>query len=261
MSSSNVIWAIDGSIATLTFNRPEAKNALTWDMYEALADACDRVDQTPDIRVLVLRGAGGAFAAGTDISQFTTFRTAEDGIAYERRLDAVISRVERVTRITIAAVDGVAVGGGCSIALACDMRLCSPHARFGVPIARTLGNCLSAANLARLVDAVGVARAKDLIFSARLMDADEAQQRGLARVVSADRFAAEVDALAAELAGRAPSTVRATKTLLHRLQSHRTPLPADDIIAECYGSPDFREGVRAFVEGRPPSWSPSRSSP
>jgi enoyl-CoA hydratase/carnithine racemase len=255
MSSSNVIWAIDGSILTLTFNRPEARNALTWDMYDAVVEACDRADETPDVRVFVLRGAGGAFAAGTDISQFTTFRTAEDGIAYERRLDAVINRVERVTRITIAAVDGVAVGGGCSIALACDLRVCSPRARLGVPIARTLGNCLSAANLARLVDAVGVARAKDLLFSARLLDAAELQQNGLARVVSADRFDQEVNTLAAELATRAPSTVIASKTLLHRLQSQRTPPPADDIIAQCYGSAEFREGVRAFVEGRPPSWS------
>ena len=223
-------------------------------MYDALVDACNRADQTSDVRVLVLRGAGGAFAAGTDISQFTTFRTADDGIAYERRLDAVLARLERVTRITVAAVDGVAIGGGCSIALACDLRVCSPRARFGVPIARTLGNCLSAANLARLVDAVGVVCAKDLIFNARLMDAEEARHRGLARMVSADRFDADVDALATELAGRASSTVHATKTLLHRLQSHRTPPPADDIIAQCYDSADFREGVRAFLEGRPPSW-------
>jgi enoyl-CoA hydratase/carnithine racemase len=250
-----VVWAIDGSIATLTFNRPQAKNALTWDMYDAIVDACDRVDAAADLRVLIIRGSGGAFAAGTDISQFTAFRTGDDGIAYEQRLDAVIDRIERLTRISIAAVDGAAVGGGCAIALACDLRVCSSRARFGVPVARTLGNCLSAANLARLVDAVGVARATELIFTARLMDADEASALGLARVVADDRFDAHLHDLATALATRASSTILATKALLQRIRTHRVPPPANDIIAACYGSDDFREGVRAFLEGRPPRWS------
>jgi enoyl-CoA hydratase/carnithine racemase len=256
MPSSNVVWAIDGSIATLTFNRPQAKNALTWDMYDALVDACDYVDATPENRVLIIRGRGGAFAAGTDIAQFTAFTTGHDGIAYERRLDAVIERLERVSRITIAAVDGAAVGGGCAIALACDLRVCSSRARFGVPVARTLGNCLSAANLARLVDAVGVGRARDLMFSARLIDAAEAAALGLARLTADDRFDQELYALAADLSTRAPSTVQATKALLQHIREHRLPPPADDIVARCYGSEEFREGVRAFVEGRAPRWSP-----
>jgi enoyl-CoA hydratase len=224
-------------------------------MYDALTDACDQVDTTPDLRVLVIRGAGGIFAAGTDISQFAGFSTGDDGIAYERRLDAVIERIERVRRITIAAVDGPAVGGGCAIALACDLRVCSREARFGVPVARTLGNCLSAANLARLIDALGVARATDLMLSARLLDADEAAAIGLARVVAGERLDAEVRALATDLSARAPSTIEATKATLRHIRAHRLPPPADDIIATCYGSADFHEGVRAFLENRKPRWS------
>jgi enoyl-CoA hydratase/carnithine racemase len=254
MSASNVLWDSDGSIGTLTFNRPQARNALTWDMYDALADSCERAD-TGNLRVLVIRGAGGAFAAGTDISQFTGFTSGEDGIAYERRLDAVLDRLERVRCVTVAAVDGAAVGGGCAIALACDLRICSPRARFGIPIARTLGNCLSAANLARLVDLIGMARVKDLLFTARLIEADEALALGVAtRVVPAEQLDAEVTALANELRRRAPSTIEATKALLQRLRDHRRPAPADDIVSKCYASEDFREGVAAFLEGRPPRW-------
>ena len=255
MPSSNVVWAIDGPVGTLTFNRPQARNALTWDMYDAVADVCEEVDATPGLRVLVIQGAGGAFAAGTDISQFREFRTSADGIEYERRLDAVIDRLERVTRPTIAAVDGPAVGGGCAIALACDLRLCSPRARFGVPVARTLGNCLSIANMARLVDCIGSGRVRDLLLTGRLIDAAEALALGLATRVVAEDLEQEVRLLGLQLADRAPSTIAATKQLLVQLRDHRRPPPADDIIAKCYSSEAFKEGVAAFLEGRKPRWT------
>jgi enoyl-CoA hydratase/carnithine racemase len=256
MSSSNVFWNIEGSVATLTFNRPQSRNALTWDMYDAVVEACDHVDRAADIRVLVLRGAGGSFSAGTDISQFSNFATAEDGIAYERRLDAVIDRLERVTRITIAAVDGVAAGGGCALALACDFRYCTTRTRVGVPVGRTLGNCLSAANLARLIDRVGMSRAVDLLLSGRLLNAGELAACGFAtRVVAPDVFDADVAAHARDLATRSPSTVEATKAALLRIRDHRLPPLADDIVGKCYASEEFREGVRAFLDGRDPSWA------
>src|SRR6478736_2653513 len=167
----HTIFETAGPIATLTFNRPEARNAMTWAMYEALVEACERVDGDEAIRVLVLRGAGGkAFVAGTDISQFQTF---------EERLDHVLDRIERVTKPTIAQVEGVAVGGGCAIALVCDLRVATPHASFGIPIARTLGNCLSGASYSRLVDLAGPAVVKDLMFTGRLIDAAEAHAIGL----------------------------------------------------------------------------------
>src|SRR5262249_6835717 len=138
LSTAHTLFAADGPLATLTFNRPESRNAMTWDMYAALVDACERVDRDESIRVLVLRGAGGkAFVAGTDISQFEAFRTREDGFAYERRLDEVLDRLERVAKPTIAEVQGVAAGGGCAIALTCDLRVATPESTFGIPIART----------------------------------------------------------------------------------------------------------------------------
>jgi enoyl-CoA hydratase len=255
MPSSNVSWEIEGVVGVVTFNRPEARNALTWEMYDALVEVCERADASPGLRVLVLRGAGGAFAAGTDISQFRDFRTGEDGIAYERRLDAVVDRLEQVTLPTIAEVDGPAVGGGCAIAIACDLRICSDRARLGMPIARTLGNCLSSSNMARLVDLVGTARARELLMVGRLLDADEALAIGLAtRVVPAERLSGEVRALADELATRAQSTIVATKKMLLKLREHRRPPQGstDDVLAACYGSADFKEGVAAFLEKRQP---------
>lgn len=224
-------------------------------MYDGLVEACERVDASPDVRVFIIRGSGGAFAAGTDIAQFDGF-TGADGVAYEQRLDAVIDRVERVSRITIAAVDGAAIGGGCAIALACDLRVCSTRARFGVPVARTLGNCLSAANLARLADVMGRARAMEMLMTARLIDAEEARGLGLAtRVIVSEAFDAAVQDVASDLATRAPSTVRATKALMQRIREHRRPPFEADILAECYGSAAFREGVAAFLANRTPRWT------
>jgi enoyl-CoA hydratase/carnithine racemase len=258
MPSSSVRWDITESIGTLTFNRPHTRNALTWEMYDALERACDEVEARADVRALIIRGEGGSFAAGTDISQFAGFTTGEDGVAYERRLDALVQRLEELPVPTVAEVDGAAVGGGCLIALACDLRIVSDRARLGVPVARTLGNCLSMANLARLVDLVGPARTRDLLLTGRLVDADEALALGLAtRVVPAAALGVESRALALELATRARSTIVATKTLLRRLRAHRVLPPGadEDVIAACYASDEFREGVAAFNEGRKPRWS------
>jgi enoyl-CoA hydratase len=257
MPSSNVVWDIAGPLATLTFARPEARNALTWDMYDALVTACDAVEAA-DARVLIIRGSDGAFSAGTDIAQFAGLTTGEAGVAYERRIGAVIERLERVTKITIASVAGPAVGGGCAIAVACDLRVCAETAKFGVPVARTLGNCLSVENLARLADLIGLGRATELMLTGRLVSADQALEWGLAtRVSPVGELEADTIALAHDLATRAPSTVLATKQMLRRLREHRRP-PAgacDDLIAACYASAEFREGVAAFAAKRPPVFS------
>jgi len=256
VSTPRAIFETDGPLAFLTFNRPEARNAMTWDMYEALTEACDQVDANPEIRVFIVKGAGGkAFVAGTDIGQFTQFATADDALEYERRLDTVFDRLERVTKPTIAQVQGVATGGGCVIALSCDLRVCSTDARFGVPIARTLGNCLSAANYARMIDLIGPARVKDLLFTARLVDANEAAALGLAtRVVDGAALDAEVRSLAQTLVAHAPLTLQATKTIVRRIQEARrtNAAMAEDFIEACYGSSDFREGVAAFLAKRTP---------
>jgi enoyl-CoA hydratase/carnithine racemase len=255
MPSSNVAWDISGSVAVVTVNRPEARNALTWDMYDALVEACDAAEADQRVRVLIIRGSGGSFAAGTDIAQFREFANGDAGVAYERRLDAVIDRLERLPIATIAEVDGAAVGGGCAIAMACDLRICSDRARFGVPVARTLGNCLSMANTARMVDLIGPARTRDLLLTGRLIDAREAVAAGLANlVVPASELEQETVRIAAELSTRARSTIGATKAVLLRLRDHRRPPAgsADDIIRDCYGSAEFKEGVKAFLEGRKP---------
>lgn len=255
MPTPEVQFAAQGHVAFLTFNRPEARNAMTWPMYDALDEACGQVDADPRIRTFVLRAHGEAFVAGTDISQFTAFATAGDGIAYERRMEQVIDRLERVAVPTIAQVQGVAAGGGCLIALACDFRVCSPAARFGVPIARTLGNCLSAANCARLVDLIGPARTKELLFTGRLLDAAEAASLGLVtRLVDAGTIDETVLELAQTIADNAPLTIRAAKVATHRLALRRRLDPGEDedLLALCYGSHDFREGVAAFLEKRKP---------
>lgn len=256
---AEVLFSAEPPLAILTFNRPEARNALTWEMYQGLLDACDTVDARSDIRVLIVRGAGGkAFAAGTEISQFTSFQSAQDGIEYERRLDAAIDRLERVTKATIAQVQGVATGGGCAIALTCDLRVCSPDARFGVPIAKTLGNCLSIANSARLMDLLGSARFKDLMLTARLMDVQEASSLGLVtRVAEAHRIDEVTRELAMTIAGHAPITIAVTKEMVRRIQESRRPAAetGHDLIGRCYASADFKEGVAAFLAKRTPRWS------
>jgi enoyl-CoA hydratase len=255
VSTSRVLFDTDGPIAFVTFNRPEARNAMTFDMYDALVEACDRVDRDAAIRVLVLRGSGGrAFVSGTDIAQFTRFASREDALGYERRMDAVIDRLERTRVPTIAQIAGVAAGGGCMIAVACDLRICALDARLGIPVARTLGNCLSAANYARLIDLVGPASTKDLLFTGRLMEAAEAVRVGLAtQAVEADALDRTVRELATTLAANAPLTIRATKEAVRRIQAQRrAAADADDLITECYGSEDFRNAVTAFLEKRPP---------
>jgi enoyl-CoA hydratase/carnithine racemase len=254
MSEPELLFERDGPLAVVTFNRPEARNAMTWAMYDGLVEACEAVDSTPEVRVLILRGAGGkAFVAGTDISQFQTFRTAEDALEYERRLDQVIGRLESVTKPTIAAIEGSTAGAGAVIALACDLRYCTPESQIGVPIARTLGNCLSIANYARLVDLLGPARTKELLFRARLVTAAEAGQMGLVNeVVPGERLYARVQEIAQEIAAHAPITLQVTKEAVRRLQVQRRAVDGDDLTVQAYMSEDFREGVTAFLEKRKP---------
>ncbi len=250
MPSNNVAWDIKGSVGIVTFDRPDARNALTWEMYDALVEACDAAEANDQLRVFIIRGAGGAFSAGTDIAQFKDFDGA-DGVAYEKRLDGVIDRIERLPLITIAEVDGVAAGGGCAIALACDLRVCSERAVFGVPVARTLGNCLSITNTARMVDLIGLAATRDLLLTGRLITGEEAWRTGLAiEIVPSDQLAGEVLKRAEDLATRKGSTIKATKATLLLLRDHRRPKQnaANDILKACYGSDDFKSGVNAFIK-------------
>lgn len=255
--SDEVLVSRDGPVVTLTFNRPQARNAMTWEMYERLYQTCEEVDADDGVRVLVLRGAGGqAFVAGTDISQFTQFRSAEDGLAYERGGDRRVGRLERVTKPVIAQIQGYAVGGGFGIAAVADLRIATPESRFGVPIARTLGNCLSMEAYSRFLDLFGPSRLKELIFTARLLTAAEAHAAGFVHeIVAPDAIDARVRELAAQIAGHAPITLRVTKEAIRRIQEQRRAHGGEDLIALTYSSADFREGVQAFLDKRKPNWT------
>lgn len=258
MNASTTLFMARGPVAFFTINRPEAGNAMTWAMYDALVEACDRVDAAPELQVFVIRAAGSTFCPGTDISQFTSFSTREDGIEYETRLEACVSRIERVSVPTIAQVEGIAAGGGCAIALACDLRVCSPAARFGVPIARTLGNGLSFENCARLVEHFGIGRARTMLMTGRFIDAAEAAAGGaVTQLADPADIARVVDELAAAILRNAPLTMRAAKQALNRLAAGRRQDGGEiaDLVADCYASADFREGVASFLAKRPPKFT------
>lgn len=252
-----VLVTRDGSIVTLTFNRPAARNAMTWGMYDRLERTCEEVDADDSVRALIVRGAGGkAFVAGTDIGQFKVFETAEEGLAYERDGDRRMDRLARVRKPVIAQIQGPAVGGGFRIATACDLRIATPEARFGAPIARTLGNCLSMAAYASLLDMFGPSRLKELIFTARLISAEEAHAAGYVHeIVPAGQIETRVRAVAEQIAEHAPITLWVTKEAIRRIQESRRLPGGDDLIAATYTSADFREGVRAFLDKRKPDWT------
>lgn len=243
-----------GTTAVITFDRPSVRNAMTWTMYEQLDRALDRVASDSDLRVVVLRGAAGHFVAGTDIAQFANFRTGDDGVSYEQQLEAVLAKLESARVATIAAVEGYAAGGGLALAAVCDLRICTPGARFGVPIAKTVGNCLSMANYARLVASLGAARTTQLLFTADFMPAAEARALGfVVAVVDPDAFEAQLDNLCARLASHAPITLQVTKEAMRRLVS-RSAAESDDLTQRTYASRDFHEGVAAFLDKRSPRW-------
>jgi enoyl-CoA hydratase/carnithine racemase len=255
--SDDILKNLDGGVLTVTLNRPEKYNALTFDMYDAITDICSNVPSDGSVKAIVFRGAGAkAFAAGTDISLFRNFETPEQGIAYEKNADKVFTALERCPVPTIAAITGACTGGGAGIAACCDMRIATRSLKFGFPIARTLGTCLSAATLARLVGLMGEAGVIDLIYTSRLIEAEEALRIGLVNelVEDHDAVVTRADALARQLAGHAPLTMRGTKELLRRLRHRQPPVEDDDLVGMVYTSADFREGLDAFLTKRKPNW-------
>ncbi|HEY8563899.1 MAG TPA: enoyl-CoA hydratase [Beijerinckiaceae bacterium] len=257
LSSAELLYEVRDGIGHVTFNRPTARNALTFGMYERLAALCAEIDDDRSVRALVLTGAGGkAFAAGTDIALFQDFSGPEDALAYEARMERVIGRLESCRVPTVAAIAGACTGGGAVLAAACDLRLGAPNAVVGMPIARTLGNCLSAANLARLAALMGAARVKEMIFKAELMDASQALAAGFLNEIVPDGadLSDRAHQFAVMVAAQAPLTLHATKEGLRRLGAAAARVPDEDLILSCYGSDDFREGIAAFLAKRRPVW-------
>lgn len=247
---------IEAGVASVLFDRPQARNAMTWAMYEQLAAINRQLTADRSVRVAVFRGAGGqAFVAGTDIEQFANFQSGDDGVAYERQIEAGIELLCQLPMPTVAVVEGWCVGGGLAIATACDFRLATPGAKFGVPIAKTLGNCLAITNVARLRAAFGHQRVKRMLMLAEFIAADEALACGFLQAVETpESIESAVATLVDRLSALAPVTQRVSKAALDRLATHELA-PSEDLIRTAYGSADFREGVAAFVAKRPPQWS------
>jgi enoyl-CoA hydratase len=256
-ATDDILYDLHDGIGRVTFNRPQARNAFTFAMYERLAEICDEANRDRSVKVLVLQGAGDkAFAAGTDINQFRAFTTPQHALDYESSIDRVLTQLERCRVPTIAAITGACTGGGAGIAACCDMRIGTKTTKIGFPIARTLGNCLSMSNISRLTALIGPARVKDLIFTARLVGAEEAASLGLLNEVVEDvpELQQRAGELATLIAGHAPLTLNATKQALVRLQRRLSREEGEDLILMCYMSRDFREGLDAFLNKRPPHW-------
>jgi enoyl-CoA hydratase len=256
LTEQELIYEVRDGIGRITFNRPQARNALTFAMYERLAAICEEAP-SKGVKALLLTGAGEkAFASGTDISQFRAFKEPKDALDYEGRIDRVLGTLEKCPIPTIAAISGACTGGGAGIAACCDIRVATKVSRFGFPVARTLGNCLSMSNISRLVALIGPARTKEIIFTARLLEAPEAQAAGLVHEVVEDHAAlvARAEELAKTVAGNAPLTLRATKEAVRRIQKRLSREEGEDLILLCYMSKDFREGMEAFLNKRPPQW-------
>lgn len=256
--SDEILCEKRGRIGWIRFNRPQARNAMTWHMYETMVKAAQAFDENASICLIAFRGEGGeAFVAGTDIKQFVDFREPGDGIDYERRIDAVIGGLERLKTPTVALIDGYCVGGGAAIALACDFRYANSAFKFGIPIAKTLGNCMSITNVSRLIDLIGVARTKRVLMLSQMIEAEEALAMGLVEeIVESDDLDARAERLAEKLAGHAPLTMQAAKICIQRVLDQRRPShdAADDLIALCYTSEDFKGAVRRFVDKTPYAW-------
>ncbi|MBB4003384.1 enoyl-CoA hydratase [Aurantimonas endophytica] len=258
MSEPRIHFDKVGSVAHIRFDNPQAFNALTSQMWLDMRDAARDAAADPDIRVVTFRGVGGkAFVSGTDITGFTKFTSGADGIAYESRIDDCMRALDEIPVTTIAVIDGWAVGGGLNIAAACDFRIATPDARFGSPIGRTLGNCLSPLTLARIGGAIGVSIAKRMVLLGEIIHAPELLATGfLLKMAERDALDGEVEAVCARAAENAPLTTRAVKEMLRRMSLDDLP-EADEIVSEVYGSDDFRRGVEAFVARTKivPEWS------
>ncbi|MBI2219140.1 MAG: enoyl-CoA hydratase/isomerase family protein [Candidatus Rokubacteria bacterium] len=254
--TDDLLFQTKDRVATVTFNRPGTRNAMTFEMYDRLHDLCEEADADDAVRALVLRGAGDkAFVSGTDIRQFLAFETKEDALAYEARIGRVLRRIHAMRKPTIAMVQGDAVGGGLFMALACDLRLAASHARFGAPVARTLGNSPAPFSVSLFAATVGPIRAREIMLTARLVDATEAKAIGLAdQVHPLAELQARVDDLAARLTELAPLTLAAIKEATRRMTAPVALKDAEDILLSCYLSEDFKEGARAFLEKRKPEW-------
>ncbi|MCU1472805.1 MAG: Enoyl-CoA hydratase/isomerase [Amnibacterium sp.] len=244
-------------VAWITLSNPGKRNSFTWRMYDQLAAIADDLAGRDDLSAVVFRGdPEDGFAAGTDIRQFSSFTSAEDGVQYERRVAAVVQKLLGIPVPTIALVEGAAVGAGLVVVLCCDIVVAERGARFGAPIARTLGNCLPAAVIARLRSRVGVNMAAGMLLAAALVPAEALTAVGFVfELVEPGGLPDAAENLLRRIRMSAPLSVRSLKQLLRRVEDSAPAVPDEDLLALCYGSGDFHEGVLAFLADRRPHWT------
>ena len=249
----------DGPVGHMIFNQPEKRNAVSLAMWEAAERILAEFADDPQVRVLVLSGAGGkAFVSGADISEFEGLRDSEERIAhYNAKTKAVYALVEAFPKPSIAMIDGYCIGGGLNLACVSDIRICSEKSQFAMPAARLgLGYPFDA--IRRLTTIVGLANARDLMFTARRITAEEAHRIGLAQnVVAEDALEQTVADYAAAIAANAPLTVQAMKfisTQVAAAPDERDHAKCDEMVAACFASEDYAEGRRAFMEKRTPEF-------
>ena len=250
-----VLLEIRDDIAHITFDHVNARNAMTWSMYDELSHICKQLQGTLGIRAAVLRGAGGkAFVSGTAIDQFTEFKDGQAGVDYEKHVDAHIKALEELPFPTIAILEGLAMGGGLLFATACDFRIAVTGTKLGCPIARTVSNCLSADNLARLITEFGTQKVKRMLLLAETPRAEELSDTDFFyEICSAEKLDQVCEQLINTIRALSPTTLKVTKLAMR--SAYQSLLPnADDLIRECYGSENFREGVAAFLAKRPAQW-------
>jgi len=257
--TEDVKFDVQDEIGLLTFDRPESRNALTFAMYEELFRISEEITQKVkngdrSIKALVLTGSGDrAFAAGTDMSEFRDFSTEDQALGYERQMDRVLGTYELLPIPTIAAIRGACTGGGGAIAAASDLRYADSRLKFGFPMARTLGNCLSITNLSRLVSLLGQAKTREILLTARLIEAEEALSIGLITELVDDPLQRALN-MAETLKTHSPLLMEASKEGLRRIREKMAEVEADDLIIKCYTSRDFHEGMDAFLSKRKPEW-------
>jgi enoyl-CoA hydratase len=244
-------------IAEVKFNRPGVRNAFTFEMYEAVYDLCVEANEKEEIRAILFAGVdSSAFASGTDISLLQGIKDGKGGIEYEERIERVVGTVERCRVPTVAAIAGACTGGGAALATACDLRIGAKNMRFGYPMAKTLGNCLSLPNSARLIFLIGPGRFRELLLTTRLMGAEEAYAAGLiSEVVEPSDVLARAHQLAVRIAQNAPLTMWAAKEAVRRLHEQVQSADFADVIEKCYQSEDFRLGVEGFIKKQTPKWT------
>jgi enoyl-CoA hydratase/carnithine racemase len=251
--ANEILVAAEGHLATVTLNRAEKRNALTSGMCAALRATLERLAADPAVRVIVVRAAGPAFCAGLDLREMAAQRAS--GAAELGPLEQVLETLDHCPQPTIAAVQGDAVAGGCELALHCDLRVAADTARFSMPLAR-IGLAVPVTLTWKLVDMVGIAKTKEMLFTGEAIDAPEACRLGLAnRVVPAAELDTAVTALARQITANAPLAVRAMKAFVQRTVGHRRELSRDDLEElgrRVRASHDLQEGLAAQRERRPP---------